>query len=35
MGVLQEEGIVFELKATERWSKMRMGKVFISFRIWQ
>lgn len=29
----RNEGVVFELKATERLSKMRMGKAFISFRI--
>lgn len=34
MGVLQEGRVVFELKTTERLSKLRMGNVFISFRIW-
>lgn len=29
----RNEGVVFELKATKRLSKMRMGKAFISFRI--
>ena len=27
----KKEGVVFELKATERLSKMRTGKVFINF----
>lgn len=31
----RKEGVVFELKATERLSKMRMGKALISFRIWR
>lgn len=31
----KKEGVVFGLKSTEMLSKMRTGKVFISFRIWQ